>query len=104
MRKIIILICIISFIEPAFSDIINPTLTNEQRKEIIRRREINYEKRVRINTIYRVCGADFINNEKYTDGKALNRCKADLKKDYEKNIKFIEQYTRGSNYNAFNYL
>lgn len=105
MKKALIALFLLCLAEPVFADVINPNLTPEQRQKIYQEKRQRYIQNTRLSTLNRVCGAANVKFRKANYSEVFNKteiekCKVELKRDYEENIKFLDKYAKESKQNA----
>lgn len=105
MKKALIALFLLCLAEPVFADVINPNLTPEQRQKIFQERRQRYIESTRLSTLNRVCGVANTKFRRATysevfDKTEIEKCKVELKRDYEENIKFLDKYAKESKQNA----
>ena len=104
MKRFLLILCMM-FMLPVFADVINPNLTPEQRQKIYQEKRQRYIQNTRLSTLNRVCGAANVKFRKANYSEVFNKteiekCKVELKRDYEENIKFLDKYAKESKQNA----
>lgn len=88
MKKIFVILLLVTVKLPVYADLVIPSMTNEAREEFLARRKYNYH----LKTINRVCGGVQNLSEK--------ECKASLKKDYRETLKYFEQRIKAEKQSA----
>ena len=109
MKKALIALFLLCLAEPVFADVINPNVdlvpNAEQRQKIYQGKRQRYIQNTRLSTLNRVCGAANVKFRKANYSEVFNKteiekCKVELKRDYEENIKFLDKYAKESKQNA----
>lgn len=83
MKKIFVIITLLTFSTPVFADIINPHLTPEQVLMVTAQKRKMFLERQRNSAIQSICGT--VKTEEDT-----NRCKKQLYNEYLETVKYLE--------------
>lgn len=98
MKKFLVALFLIMVSAPMYADVINPKLSSDEYKKIREQRQERYKIRQRQSYINNICGLN--SKSEAFDRQSVNKCKAELKKEYDATIKLVEKIAKENKKNA----